>query len=107
MSFVQDLLSQLQSLWNQSTVRGRIVFGAAAALVTTLVIGVGIWSSQPQYVPLADRLAPSEAAEIISRLSAEGIENKMNFSGSTVLVPKNKWNQAHALWPETLWVKGA
>ncbi|MGB6042302.1 MAG: flagellar basal-body MS-ring/collar protein FliF, partial [Pirellulales bacterium] len=42
----------------------------------------------------ATDLDPSEAAEIVSKLNAEGIKTKMNFSGSSVLVPKQQWSQA-------------
>ncbi len=45
-------------------------------------------------MPLASGLAPSETAEVVSRLDAKGIGYQLNFSGTSVLVAKNDWNQA-------------
>lgn len=58
------------------------------------IVGVGVWSSRPDYVALASGLEPLEAAEIVSNLKAAGITGKLNYSGSSVLVPSSKWSQA-------------
>ena len=69
-------------------------------LCVAAIVGVGIWSARPQYVPIASDLGPSVAAEIVSKLDAEGISNRLNFSGSTVSVPQSQWNKARLVLGE-------
>ena len=94
MNFVMSLIEQLRQFWNRTNLAGRIAVISGLALVLVTISAVGIWSSRPQYVPLATNLAPTETAEIVSALNAQGIPNQMNFAGSSVLVPKQQWNAA-------------
>ncbi len=94
MNIVMSLIEQLRQFWNRATLAGRIAGTSGLALVLVTITAVGFWSSRPQYVPLATNLAPTETAEIVSALNAQGIPNKMNFAGSSVLVPKQQWNAA-------------
>ncbi|MEE9142017.1 MAG: flagellar basal-body MS-ring/collar protein FliF, partial [Gammaproteobacteria bacterium] len=97
MVFLNNLGEQLKDLWKQSSKSGRIGFIAIGLLCVAAIAGVGIWSSRPHYVPVASNLGPAEAAEIVSKLDADGILNQLNFSGSAVLVPKTQWNRARLL----------
>lgn len=97
MNALRSILEQLRTLWLQTTRPARAVFVVTAALCAALIVAVGIWSSRPQFVPLATNLNPSVAAEIVSKLDAEGIDNQLNFAGSAVLVPRNQWNQARLI----------
>lgn len=97
MRIFTNLVNQFKQFWDQTTGRARIGIVATAIVCAVTIVGVGVWSSRPQYVPLASNLAPAEAAEIVSKLDAERIPNKLNFSGSAVLVPKTQWNQARLL----------
>jgi flagellar M-ring protein FliF len=90
----QPILTQLKQMWSQANPVGRIVFCVAVAMSLALVAGVGFWSSRPQYVVLAANLDPSRAAEIVDGLEAEGIPHRLNFSGSSISVPKHKLNQS-------------
>jgi len=92
-----NLINQFKQFWGQTTGRARIGIVATAIVCAVTIVGVGIWSSRPQYVPIASGLAPAEAAEIVSKLDADRIPNKLNFSGSAVLVPKTQWNRARLL----------
>lgn len=94
---LKNIGQQLSALWKQASVQGRVAFIATAILCVALILGVGFWSSQPQYVPLASNLSPSDAAEIISKLDANNITNKLNYSGSTVLVDKSQFSRARLL----------
>lgn len=94
MNLVMHLLEQLRQFWARTNLAGRIAVTSGLALVLVTITAVGFWSSRPQYVPLATNLAPTETAEIVSALNAQGIPNKMNFAGSSVLVPKKQWNAA-------------
>ena len=94
MNLLKDLTEQLRQWWLRSTPAVRIVASVVFALALGTIVAVGIWSSRPQYVPLATNLAPTEVAEIVSALESQGIKSKLNFSGSGVLVPKSVWNSA-------------
>ena len=63
----------------------------------SVIVGVGVWSAQPEYVLLATDLSPKDAAEIKSKLDAEGVSNKLNYSGSAVLVPKQDFSRASTI----------
>lgn len=97
MNSLKQIRDQLLAVWNRSSKATRVTYVAVAAACLLLIIGVGIWSSRPQLVPLATNLSPTQAAQIIDLLDAEKITNKMNFSGSTVLVPKKDFNRARLL----------
>ncbi|MCR9119174.1 MAG: hypothetical protein NXI22_19755, partial [bacterium] len=97
MNFFRQLAQQLQELWINASVSGRVVFVSVAVLSVAMMVGVGIWSSQPEYVPLATNLSPSEAAEMKSKLDAEGISNKLNYSGSALLVAQNQYSDARLI----------
>ena len=102
MDFVRNLVEQSRQLWLKSGSVQRAGF-IAVSVAAILAIGtVGWWSSRPQYIPLATGLAPSEAADIVSNLEAAGIAHDMNFSGSTVLVPKQRFNDARGAAGDSL-----
>lgn len=94
MEFLRNVGEQLSAVWNGASSAGRIVFVVTSLVCLALIIGVGIWSSQPEYVPLATNLSPGEAAEIKSKLDADGIGNELNYSGSAVLVAKGDFSRA-------------
>ena len=94
MDFLRSLTDQVKTIWRDAAVPVRVGFVAVALLLVSAVAVVGVWSSQPEYVPLANGLSPTEAAELVSKLDVEGIEHKLNYSGSGVLVPRTSWNLA-------------
>jgi flagellar M-ring protein FliF len=86
--------NQLRQMWGGWTLVQRVSI-AVAAIVCLLAVGlVGAWSLQSQYVPLAADLTPTTAAELVSALDTAGVPNKLNFSGSAVLVPKQDLSRA-------------
>jgi flagellar M-ring protein FliF len=94
---LREILEQLSSVWTQSSSAAKAGLVVAALFLMGAIVSVGLWSSQPQYIPLAAGLAPSEAAEIVSKLEAQSIKYQLNFSGSTVMVDKTDWSQARLL----------
>lgn len=94
MNFWKASLAQLTAAWQRYDGRQRATLLAVLLLGAAAVVGVGMWSSQSVFVPLANGLGPSEAAELISRLQTAGIEYELSFSGSELLVPKQDWNRA-------------
>lgn len=94
MNFLNASLAQLRTTWQRYDARQRMTLSVVVLLGLAAVIGVGMWSSQSEFVPLANRLGPTDAAELISRLQSAGIEYQLSFSGSELLVPKQDWNRA-------------
>ncbi|OAI52134.1 hypothetical protein AYO47_01310 [Planctomyces sp. SCGC AG-212-M04] len=81
-------------MWRGWTTAQKLSIAGAAVLCVVAVVGVGAWSMQSQYVPVASDLSPATAAEIVSALDAAGIQSQLNFSGSAVLVPKQDLSRA-------------
>lgn len=94
MNSLKQIRDQLVAVWNRSSKSTRAVYVAVTAVCLLLIVGVGVWSSRPQFVPLATNLSPAQAAQVVDLLDGERITNKLSFSGSTVLVPKKDFNRA-------------
>lgn len=97
MAPLRTLLDQALAIWQGLSASARVVVIAGTMTIALLVAGVGIWSARPQFIPLCSGLSPAETAEIVSRLDSKGIPHKLNFSGSSVLVSKSKWNEARVV----------
>ncbi len=91
---VKAWLTQIQMMWRDWTTPQKVAISGAAFLCVAAVIGVGLWSMQSQYVPVASDLSPATAAEIVAALESKGIQSQLNFSGSSVLVPKQDLSRA-------------
>lgn len=94
MDGLQNLLKHWTHLWGEWTALQRASVVGGLLLCITLVTGVGIWATRPEFVALADQLTPGDSAEIISALESQGIEYRLNFAGSSVLVPRSRISQA-------------
>jgi flagellar M-ring protein FliF len=94
METIKNALSQAQRVWERSSRGNKIATVALVLVSTAAILGVGIWSMQPQYVPLASNLGPTEAAAIVTRLESEGIPRQLNYNGSGIMVPKSQLSAA-------------
>lgn len=106
MEFLQNLMTQLTGQWSRWTRAQQISMAGGLLLCLAIVAGVGYWSLQPDYVPLASGLAPADAAEIVSTLEAERITYKLNFSGSSISVGKSDLSRARLACKEHLGAAG-
>lgn len=102
MNFIQNLFLQFQTQWNRYTTGQRVGVASVTVLTFVFVLGIGWWSSRPQYILLADNLSPSKMGELKSALDAKGIPNRMNFDGSGIQVPSSRWNEARVAGSEHL-----
>ncbi|MFK7818280.1 MAG: flagellar basal-body MS-ring/collar protein FliF [Planctomycetaceae bacterium] len=94
METIKNALSQAQRVWERSS-RGNKIATIAMVLVSAVsIFGVGIWSMQPQYIPLALELETGQVTTAKTRIEAAGIPVKMNFNATGILVPKSQWNAA-------------
>lgn len=94
MNFLKALQAQLTATWQRYSAQQRLMFAAALAIGAAAVVGVGVWSARSEYVLLANQLGPSQAAELISRLQAAGIDYELNLTSSEVKVPKQAYGPA-------------
>lgn len=94
METIKNGFAQARRVWERSSKGNRIATVALVLMSVGAIAAVGVWSVQPQYVPLASGLAPHELANIISRIEAENIQYKLNHAGTAISVSKSQWNAA-------------
>ncbi|MDB4733513.1 flagellar basal-body MS-ring/collar protein FliF [Planctomicrobium sp.] len=94
MSFLTELSTQLKAIWNRWSQTQRISIVLAIVVSVGSVVGIGYWAMQPQYVVLADHLAPTQTSEYASALESSGIGYKLNFAGSSISVSHSEHSQA-------------
>jgi flagellar M-ring protein FliF len=87
-------IEQARTLWSSLSASARIGLVITAAVCLLVIVGVGYWSSQPQYVELARDLDPTTAKQVVSALEAEGIDYRQNQYGTNVLVDQNALSRA-------------
>lgn len=102
MESLQKLWEQLLATWRHWTTGQRLLVGGGAAVCLSVVVAVGFWASRPEFVTLADHLSPAESAEVVSALEAAGIEYRLNFAGSAVLVPRSALSRARMATKEII-----
>lgn len=88
MEALRNAAAQAQRIWQQSSRGNQIAIVLLAMASIAAVGGVGIWSSQPQYVPVASGLTTVESGEIGALLEGASIQFQPNYNGSVVSVPK-------------------
>ena len=69
--------------------------GALVALAAALTLGIGLimWASQPDYIPVFDRMSGQDAARITEVLRAENIPYRIQPKTGLVLVPVDQAEQ--------------
>ncbi len=93
METLKSFLDQSLLIWKDSTAAAR--FGIVLLLVICFgaIVGVGIWSSRPEFVQLAGDLDPAKAAKLIDALEAAGIDYQQQ-GATSVSVDKKKRAEA-------------
>jgi flagellar M-ring protein FliF len=95
MDALRRFLAQFQTFWaGLSRLRRIAIIAVGAAILVALGV-VAYLSPSYEYRPLySDSLPPEEVSQIVTRLTALGIPNKLNSAGTMVLVPEDKLAQA-------------
>ena len=88
-SFSQ-LGGQLKTIWRELTIGQRFNLVLAGLLIVGGVIGLGVWSSRPDFALLYGRLDDAEAARVLAALDDAKIPYKVNRGGGTILIPSDK-----------------
>ncbi|MEZ6062787.1 MAG: flagellar basal-body MS-ring/collar protein FliF [Planctomycetaceae bacterium] len=102
MEFFRTLTEQLRALWSGWSNSQRAGISAAAIGCLAAVAGTLYWATRPEYVVLASSLTPQQAAEMVGVLETEQIETKLNFSGSSVSVPRSDVSRARLALKDVL-----
>ena len=89
-AFAQSLLG----LWRQLGLNQRVSLAVAALIVVVGLVGVVVWSRQPDYQLLYGKLSEKDASQIIAQLQAQNIPHRIATGGAAVYVPAD---QVHRL----------
>ena len=94
MKTLKSFLDQSLLIWNDATGAGRIGIALLLLICVGGVVGIGVWSAQPNYVVLASNITPVQASKMIDALDAADIAYQVKGSGSIIMVDKQKWSRA-------------
>ncbi len=105
MDLVTTVATQLRELWSRWNTAQRAGIVTAFVVSVIAVTGVGFWASSPEYVTVADRLSPQQAADVVSTLESSGLRYRLNYAGSSILVSKSDLNRARLALKDIITVK--
>ncbi len=88
--FAQSLLD----LWRQLGINQRVSLVASFVAVVLVVVGLVVWSKQPDYQLLYGRLSEKDTSAIVSALQSQGIPHRVGTGGGSIYVPAD---QVHRL----------
>ena len=76
----------LENIRNLSQ-RQKLAAGGALAFGIALIVGVMLWSRQPDYSVLFSNLAEKDGGAVVTSLQAQNIPYKFSDNGNAILVP--------------------
>ena len=91
---MKPFAQSLAALWTQLGINQRVSLIVASLAIIGAVVGLVLWSHQPDYQLLYGRLAEKDAAAIVSSLQAQGIKHRVSQGGGNIYVPSD---QVHRL----------
>ncbi|MGE3618709.1 MAG: flagellar basal-body MS-ring/collar protein FliF, partial [Gemmatimonadales bacterium] len=92
-----DMVQQLGGAVQRMPAQRRIALLGGLLLIAAAVIGVGLWASEPAWVPLYTDVSLGEAAQMTDALDKAGIQNKLGADGSQVLVARSAYARARVI----------
>ncbi|MFK7765617.1 MAG: flagellar basal-body MS-ring/collar protein FliF [Mariniblastus sp.] len=96
MQTLNSFLDQALLIWKDSTAAARFGIALLLTICVGAIIGIGIWSSTPQYVILASDLEVGEAKKMIDALDSANIKYQIQ-GADTILVDKLKRSRAQII----------
>ncbi len=78
----------------QTPAMRNLLLGVAAALVLSLMVGVWLWSQQPDYKVLFANFNDRDGGAIVASLQQQNIPYKYSETGNAILVPSNQVHDA-------------
>ena len=79
--------------FNRLSQRQKMAGAFALAASIALLVGVWLWSSQPQYSILFSNIAEKDGGSILTALQQQNVPYKVENGGSTIMVPSNRANE--------------
>jgi len=79
----------LENIRNLSQ-RQKLAAGAALAFGFALIVGVVLWSRQPDYSVLFSNLAEKDGGAVVASLQTQNVPYKFSENGSAILVPASQ-----------------
>lgn len=79
----------LENIRNLSQ-RQKIAAGAALAFAIALVVGVILWSRQPDYAVLFSNLEEKDGGAVVASLQQQNVPYKFSENGNAILVPSSQ-----------------
>ncbi|MBL8446171.1 MAG: flagellar M-ring protein FliF [Zoogloeaceae bacterium] len=70
--------------------RQKMAMGAALAIAVALLVGVFLWSRQPDYAVLFSNLEERDGGAIVNALTQQNIPYRFSTTGGAILVPANQ-----------------
>lgn len=84
------ILEKTQTWFKERSMRDKIVMMAGSALTLALIIGIFLYATRTDYVPVFSGLDEREMGEIAARLKEQGIPYKVAAGGGTLYVDKRQ-----------------
>lgn len=97
MQVLKTFLDQSIKVWQESTAAARFGIILLLLIGLTMIVGVGFWSAQPNYVALRDELSHSESTQLMAALDQADIAYQIKGAGRMILVDKRDFEQASVL----------
>lgn len=97
METLATFFTQAKQIWHDSTAAARLGIALLVVICLGAIIGIGIWSAQPNYVVLANDLTPGQATRLIESLEKANYSYDIEGGGSTIVVDKQHWSRAKIL----------
>ncbi|WP_018606638.1 flagellar basal-body MS-ring/collar protein FliF [Uliginosibacterium gangwonense] len=79
--------------FNRLTPKQKMAGAVVLAMAIALVVGVWLWSQQPQYSVLFSNIDEKDGGAIVTALQQGNIPYKVESGGGTILVPANRANE--------------
>lgn len=95
METLKSFFDQSLLIWKDSTAAARFGISLLLMFCAVSIVGVGIWSSQPEYVLLAGDLNPAKVSQLIDALDAADIPYQQK-GASAIWVDKRKRARAQS-----------
>jgi flagellar M-ring protein FliF len=96
METIKTILDQSLVIWKESTGAGRVGIILLLLIAVGAVVGVGIWSSMPDYVTLAADLDQDKSSKLIAGLDQENISFRVK-GARYVQVDKRQLERAYVI----------
>jgi flagellar M-ring protein FliF len=79
--------------FNNLSPKQKMAGGAALALAIALLVGVWLWTQQPEYSVLFSNIDEKDGGAIITALQQQNIPFRVDNGGATILVPSQRANE--------------